>query len=327
MKNKILGIGNALVDVIIPIDNENFITQLGLKKGGMKMIDQETKRNIHTMLKDYAKTIATGGSTANTIHGIARLGTTAGYIGKISDDEFGHFFRQDMLDSHIIPHLIISKDTDTGIATTLMTQEGERTFATCLGAAATMLPADIIPSLFDTYSHVHVEGYLVFNHDLILHVCQLAKTRGLTISMDMASYNVVEANLDFMQYLLKNYVDIIFANEEEAKAFTGKEEYEALSLLSNDCATSIVKLGARGSIVKHGNSITDIPAVSAHAIDTNGAGDIYASGFLFGLMNNMPIDRCGYIASLLSAKLVETTGAKLSENQWKQVLTKLSNEQ
>ena len=322
--DKILGIGNALVDIIVHVDNEELISHFGLKKGGMEMIEQETKRRIHSAVENYQKIIATGGSTANTMHGIARLGNPAGYIGKISDDEFGRFFRNDMAKSQIEPHLIFSETVDTGIATTLMTNDGERTFATYLGAAATMLPAEIDPKLFDNYNLVHVEGYLIFNHDLILRVCQLAKERGLTVSMDMASYNVVELNLDFMQDLLKNYVDIIFANEEEAKAFTGKEEHEALEILSEYCPTAIVKLGARGSIVKKDGIVTTIQAINAHCIDTNGAGDIYASGFLYGLMNGLPVEKCGYIASRLAAELVETVGAKLSDVQWEKVKEELN---
>jgi sugar/nucleoside kinase (ribokinase family) len=322
--NKILGIGNALVDVIVHLDNEELMSHFDLKKGGMEMIEQETKRRIHTAVENYRKIIATGGSTANTIHGIARLGNPAGYIGKISDDEFGRFFHNDMVNSHIEPHLIFSETVDTGIATTLMTNDGERTFATYLGAAATMLPAEIDAKLFAGYNFVHVEGYLVFNHNLILRVCQLAKEYGLTVSMDMASYNVVALNLDFMQDLLKNYVDIIFANEEEAKAFTGKEEYEALEILSEYCPTAVVKLGAQGSIVKKEGVTTVIPAIEAHCIDTNGAGDIYASGFLYGLMNGLAVEKCGSIASHLAAELVETTGAKLSDAQWQKIRKELN---
>jgi len=322
--NKILGIGNALVDIIVQLENEDLFSRFGLKKGGMEMIEQETKRNIHNSIKNYQKTIATGGSTANTIHGIARLGNPTGYIGKISDDEFGRFFSDDMVKSHVEPHLIYSKTVDTGIATTLMTHDGERTFATYLGAAATMCPDEIDSDLFSNYNMVHVEGYLIFNHDLILRVCQLAKEHNLTISMDMASFNVVELNLNFMQDLLKNYVDIIFANEEEAKAFTGKEEYEALDILSTYCPIAIVKLGAQGSIVKKAETVVTIPAIKASCIDTNGAGDIYASGFLYGLMNGFALDKCGYIASRLASELVETVGAKLSDTQWEKVKAELN---
>ncbi|MDR1112250.1 MAG: adenosine kinase, partial [Bacteroidales bacterium] len=240
-------------------------------------------------------------------------------IGKIFDDEFGRFFRNDMISSNINPHFVFSENEDTGIATTLITDDGERTFATCLGAAATLTPAELDPNLFASYNFVHVEGYLIFNHDLILRVCQLAKEYGATVSMDMASYNVVMLNLDFMRDLLKNYVDIIFANEEEAKAFTGKEEHDALEILSGYCSTAIVKLGAQGSVAKQQGTVTVIPAIPANCIDSNGAGDIYASGFLYGLMNGLPVEKCGYMASRLAAELVETVGAKLSDAQWQKI--------
>jgi sugar/nucleoside kinase (ribokinase family) len=318
--SKILGIGNALVDVIVTIDNENIFSQFGLKKGGMEMIDVECKRTLHQYIANLSAKIASGGSTANTMHGIARLGHEAGYIGKIADDEFGNFFLSDLQNSGITPHLFISKEEETGIATTLMTSDGERTFATYLGAASSLLPEDIIGKIFEQYQHIHVEGYLVFNHDLITTICKVAKEKGLTVSMDMASYNVVELNLGFLKELLAQYVDIIFANEEEAKAFTNKEDYEALEILSQYCDTAIVKLGAKGSIVKHQNQVIDIPAVPANCIDTNGAGDIYAAGFLHGLFSHYPIEECGKIGSTLSALLVETVGAKLSNETWEKVI-------
>ncbi|MEG1763556.1 MAG: PfkB family carbohydrate kinase, partial [Bacteroidales bacterium] len=139
----------------------------------------------------------------------------------------------------------------------------------------------------------------------------------------MASYNVVELNREFMQDLLKNYVDIIFANEEEAKAFTGKEELEALDILSEYCPVSIVKIGCRGSLVKANGKVAVIPAIQGNCIDTNGAGDIYASGFLYGLMNGYSIEKAGMLASRLAAELVGTVGAKLSEQQWQKLLPEI----
>ena len=315
---KILGIGNALVDVLVNIDNDAILAANGLDKGGMVMIDAERKRELHKAIAQMEQKCATGGSTSNTIHGLARLGAPAGYIGKVGRDAMGDFFREDMRRFGVTPHLIDS-DIDTGIATTFISADAERTFATYLGAAATMTPEELDPAVFDGYDCVHVEGYLIFNHDLILRICQIAKEKGLQISMDMASYNIIEANYDFVKMLLTDYVDIIFANEEEAKAFTGKEGIDALNILSEYCPIAIVKVGKEGSFIKKDGEITRVEAQLTEARDTTGAGDIYASGVLYGLLNGYTPAQCGDLASYLSARMVEHIGAKLPDEVWEEV--------
>lgn len=318
---KILGIGNALVDILLNIDNDGILVQHGLDKGGMVMIDADRKREIHQHIQGMKQLCATGGSTSNTIHGLARLGAPVGYIGKVGPDAMGQFFRDEMTRFNVTPHLIQSTE-DTGIATTFISADAERTFATYLGAAATMSPEELNADIIAQYDCIHVEGYLIFNHDLILRVCQIAKEKGLQISMDMASYNIIEANYDFVKMLLTDYVDIIFANEEEAKAFTGKDGVEALHALSEYCPIAIVKIGKDGSLIKMNGEITTIAPVDAVRRDTTGAGDIYASGFLYGLLNNYSAQKAGDLASFLSAKMIEYIGAKLPDEVWTEVQEK-----
>ena len=282
------------------------------------MIDVERKRNLHSSISTMKQKLASGGSTSNTIHGLARLGATAGYIGKVGNDEMGRLFRQECERFGVIPHLIESIE-DTGVAITFISPNAERTFATYLGAAATMQPEQVDENIFDNYDIIHIEGYLIFNHDLILDVCKKAKAHGLQISMDMASYNLIESNLDFVKMLLRDYVDIIFANEEEAKAFTGVEQIEALHKLSDDCSIAIVKVGKDGSYIKMNGEVTAIAPVEAHRVDTTGAGDIYASGFLYGLVNDYGALKSGNLASYLSARLIEYVGAKLPDEEWVEV--------
>ena len=318
---KILGIGNALVDILLNIDNDDILRQNGLDKGGMVMIDADRKKEIHNWIKGMEQSCATGGSTSNTIHGLARLGAPAGYIGKIGRDEMGDFFRREMARFQVTPHLIES-DVDTGIATTFISQDAERTFATYLGAAAMMTPDELDPKVFDQYDCIHVEGYLIFNHDLILKVCQIAKEKGLKISMDMASYNIIEANYDFVKMLLTDYVDIIFANEEEAKAFTGKEGREALEVLSEYCPVAIVKVGKEGSFIKMNGEVMQVGVIPVKAVDSTGAGDIYASGFLYGLMNDYTPEKAGELAAYLAGRVIEHIGAKLPDEVWDEVKAK-----
>ena len=310
-----------MVDILLNIDNDDILRQNGLDKGGMVMIDADRKKELHERIKGMKQSCATGGSTSNTIHGLARLGAPAGYIGKIGRDEMGNFFRREMERFHVTPHLIES-DVDTGIATTFISQDAERTFATYLGAAAMMNPDELDPTVFDQYNCVHVEGYLIFNHDLILKVCQIAKEKGLKISMDMASYNIIEANYDFVKMLLTDYVDIIFANEEEAKAFTGKEGREALEVLSQYCPVAIVKVGKEGSFIKMNGEVTQVGVIPVKAVDTTGAGDIYAAGFLYGLMNDYTPEKAGELAAYLAGRVIEHIGAKLPNEVWDEVKAK-----
>ena len=307
---KILGIGNALVDVLVEIKDESIFNKFGLKKGGMEMISADLKNEIHREIHGLKQTVASGGSTSNTMYGLAQLGAPAGYIGKIGNDETGAFFKKDMERIVIFTHLSYS-NIDTGIATTFITRGGERTFATYLGAAATQTSEDLNETVFSAYDMIHVEGYLIFNKDLILNICKLAKKCGLKISMDMASYNLVEAMRPLVEELMRDYVDIIFANEEEAFAFTGKKEREALEILSSYCPVSVVKLGAEGSLASVYGETTAIPAVKTHCKDTTGAGDIFAAGFLYGLTNNYSIAETGALASKLGAKCVEIIGARI----------------
>jgi sugar/nucleoside kinase (ribokinase family) len=307
---KILGIGNALVDVLVEINDESIFNKFGLKKGGMEMISAEMKNEIHKAIHGLKQTVASGGSTSNTIYGLAQLGAPVGYIGKIGEDNMGAFFKKDMENAEVATHLAYSK-IDTGIATTFISQGGERTFATYLGAAATQTSDDLYEHVFSQYDIIHVEGYLIFNKDLVLNICKLAKKSGLQISMDMASYNLVEALHPLVEELLRDFVDIIFANEEEAYAFTGKKEREALEILSGYCPVSVVKLGAEGSLAKVHGETTIIPAIKANCKDTTGAGDIFAAGFLYGLTNDFTIADTGALASKLGAKCVETIGARI----------------
>ena len=196
---KIIGIGNALVDILVHIENDEILDRLGLCKGGMEMIDAQRKSEILEVIAGMPQTVATGGSTSNTMHGLARLGAPAGYIGKVGDDDLGRLFSAECERYGLTPHLITTGEVDTGVAITFISPNAERTFATYLGAAATMQPDQVDARILANYDIIHIEGYLIFNHDLILDVCKKAKAAGLQISMDMASYNLIENNLDFVK--------------------------------------------------------------------------------------------------------------------------------
>ncbi|MDP2423251.1 MAG: PfkB family carbohydrate kinase, partial [Bacteroidales bacterium] len=148
---------------------------------------------------------------------------------------------------------------------------------------------------------------------------KIAKHNGLKVSLDMASFNVVEDNLEFLLRIVRDYIDIIFANEQEALAFTGCEPEEALAVFANQCEIAVVKTGANGSLIQQGQQVYKIDAISAHLIDTTGAGDVYAAGFLHGIINNLPLAQCGKIGALLAGNVIGNLGAKIPQNKWEDI--------
>lgn len=315
MMRKVLGMGNALTDILLQIESDEVLEELKLPKGSMQLIDEVKLAEIRSAVAIEKSVMATGGSASNTINGITRLGVPAGFFGKIGRDDIGTFFMNDTVANGVEPMLQYS-DLPSGNCTVLVSADGERTLCTYLGAAAELTPDDITEDLFKGFSIFHIEGYLVQNHALIRNAVQLAKQAGLLVSIDLASYNVVEANLDFLKDIITEYVDIVFANEEEARAFTGKEPEEALIHIANHCEIAVVKIGKKGSYVKSGDTVHTIDPFLARSIDTTGAGDLYAAGFLYGLAIGLPLDSCGRIGSLVSSRVVEVLGAKMDQEVW-----------
>jgi sugar/nucleoside kinase (ribokinase family) len=315
---KILGMGNALTDILLQIDNDDVLSSLNLMKGGMQLINVERSNEISEAVSQYPRKMATGGSASNTINGITRLGMEGGFVGKIGKDDVGLFFTNDSINNGVVPHLLKS-ETPSGHCTVLVSPDSERTLCTFLGAACELEASDLSAAMFRGYSIFHIEGYLVQNHDLIRTAVKLAKQEGLKVSVDLASYNVVVENLHFLHEMIEEFVDIVFANEEEARAFTGKEPYDALHEIAEQCSIAIVKVGKDGSYIKSRNEIIQVKPLLANCIDTTGAGDLYAAGFLFGLANDYSLEVCGKIGSLVSGNVVEVLGAKMTDEVWEQI--------
>lgn len=321
---KVTAVGNALVDILIKIENDTLLKKFNLPKGSMQLVDSERSDSIISQLGEYDKVMVAGGSSANTINSLAKLGVETSYVGKIGEDDFGVFFEKDMRNNGVVPTLLKTK-TKTGRAVALISEDGERTFATSLGAAVEFDSKDFNLSQFKGFYIVHFEGYLVFNQSLIENLLKLAKEANCLISMDMASYNVIDAFPDFMKYIVEEYVDIAFFNEEEAKSFTGEEPEKALNIISEMCDIAIVKIGKDGSLIKRNTETVKVGAISAKPIDTTGAGDNYAAGFIYGLINNYSLETSAKIGSLLGGKVIEVLGAKMPERIWLEIQNELKN--
>ena len=201
---KVLGIGNALVDILTMVEDESLMQALKLPKGSMQLVDGHRCNNIALATKGMRQSKASGGSAANTIHGLARLGVETAFIGHVGNDDTGHFFSSDMQQAGIKP-LLFRSATPTGIANGLISPDGERTFATYLGAAIELSAAHLDEALFVGYDYLYVEGYLVQNEALLIKAMELAKTAGLKVVLDLASYNVVEENLNFLNEIIWAY--------------------------------------------------------------------------------------------------------------------------
>ena len=319
--SKIIGLGNALIDLLVTIKDDNLLDSMGLSKGSMQLITASKFQDLNKIISTMEVFQTTGGSAANTIQALASLGSPVGFIGKIGNDAYGSFFEQAFKDKGVETNLIHDKNLISGVASTFISQDGERTFGTFLGAASELSATEILAEMYLGYDILYVEGYLVQNHELILKAVKLAKELGLKVCIDMASYNIVSEDLEFFTYLATNFVDIVFANEEEAYAFArNTDPTEALNYIANLCEIAIVKVGSNGSYLKSRNQTYPICVYQKHCVvDTTGAGDYYAAGFLYGYINGYDLETSANIGALLSGHIIQVIGTALSQETWNKI--------
>ena len=313
----ILGIGNALTDILAVLPDDTLLKNYHLPLGSMQHVDMETGDRIWEALKAYGVKYVPGGSAANTITCTSIFGMPSGYIGKIGNDELGHLFKSSMEQFGVRMNMLYGTKSSGRCMVFITGANAERTFADYMGAALEMGPEDLSPEYFEGYDYFHIEGYLVQDQELISTAARMAKAAGCIISIDMASYNVVESNDAFFHNLVENYVDIVFANESEAKAFTKLEPQEAVVELARHCRIAVVKIGKDGSLVRSGDEQHFIRPWPAEPVDATGAGDTYAAGFLYAHALGLPLKVCGEIGSVIAAKVVEVVGTKIDVPRWK----------
>jgi len=314
----IVGLGSALVDILINED-DNFITETGFPKGGMVLVEKES---IEQLLSKTAAepTVVPGGSACNTAIGVARLGGAGRFVGKRGQDSYGDLFEDDLKANGVEPRLFHSA-SPTGRVLSVITPDAQRTMYTYLGASAETSPSEMTPDCFSGAAIVHIEGYLLFNRDLMLAALKAARKAGAQISLDLASFTVVEASRDILDNIVAEYVDILIANEDEARAYTGKnDENLALESLKRNVETAVLKLGKRGSLVsRFGETFRIAPQGDGAAVDTTGAGDLWASGFLYGLVNGLSMEQCGALASACGFEVCQVVGASIPEDGWARI--------
>ena len=291
---RVIGIGNALTDMLVNLKTDKVLDTFNLPKGSMSLVDAALQTEISKSVAGLPYSLSLGGSAGNTIRAMARLGCDVGFIGKVGTDKTGDFFIQALENLGIEPFIFRGKER-SGRCVSLISPDGERTMVTFLGAALELSAAEVTSAIFEGYDCLYIEGYLVQDHELI-----------------------AGANLEFLRSLIQDYVDIVFANEDEAKAFTGEgEPLNALQMLSELCELAVVKVGIKGALIKRGSEVVHVGIMAAaKRVDTTGAGDLYAAGFLSGLCEGLTLRQCGTIGAIVAGKVIEVVGTTFSEEAW-----------
>ena len=310
-KYDVIGLGNPMVDILLKVEDEH-LDKFNLRKGGGRMV---TKKEQDKILLEFGSEKAertTGDSTANTLSALSILGAKVAYIGKIGDDENGIYYEKTLVNNNFISR-IVKCNSETGRCLVLITKDKQRSFAVNLGAVLKIKKEDILEEDIKKSRIFHFTGWQLTEPELkeaAMRALELAKKHGLLISFDLADSFQIKKNLEAWKDIVGKYADIIFANEDEALAYTGLKAEEAVKNIKKN-AIVCVKLGEKGSIISDKGKIIKVKAKKTKAVDTTGAGDAYAAGILYGILRNMSFEEVGELASHISSKVVEQIGARL----------------
>ena len=318
-KKLIVGIGSALVDILL-LEDEEFLASSGAQKGGMTLVGNSAFIES-TLSKTSSKPIIVpGGSACNTILGVGKLGGPARFIGKRGNDELGDLF-ETSLKKHNVEPVLFGSTSPNGRVLSIITPDAQRSMFTFLGASSETKPEEITAAHFQDAALVHIEGYLLFSEKLLMAALKAARASSALISLDLASFTVVEASKRILSDVVNEFVDIVIANEDEARVFTGHaDEDKALSALAAMADVAVLKIGKRGSLISNLGAKVKVERMgSGAAVDTTGAGDLWASGFLFGFVNDYPIDACGRLASACGYEVCQVVGASIPEEGWQRI--------
>lgn len=309
----VYGVGNSLVDIQARVTDKT-VSQLGFHKGIMTLVDEAIQHRVLGALDGIPISRCAGGSAANTLIAVADFGGKAAYAGKVGADPLGHFCLQDMREIGVTIEVPTAQG-DTGTCVILITEDAQRTMLTHLGVSATLGPDDINEHAVRNAKYVYVEGYLFGGEptrSAALRTMELAGKNGVKVAFTVSDPFLINAHRDEFWELIKGPVDLLFCNLEEARSLTGKQD-------AIDCAVEIhrhaenvaLTLGPDGSILMHEGQVIPVEGVAAKAIDTTGAGDMYAGALLYGITNGFSWKQAGHLASHAAARIVEQLGARL----------------
>jgi len=312
----VCGLGNPLVDILVHVKDE-FLAENGLNKGIMHLIEKDERKKLLHLLRDAPKQMEAGGDCPNTIAALAMLGARSAFTGKVGKDELGTIFEQKM--QHRGVHSFLRKcDADTGTSIILITPDRERTMNTCLSACRKYGRDDIPAEVIENSGFFYVTGYMwdtESQKDACRYALSIAKKKGVRIAFDAADPFAAGRYRDEFIGLIKEDVDVLFSNAHEARILTGLDDIEeGLRTLGKLCPIAVIKNGAKDTLICSGWNVIRVPSFKTKAVDTTGAGDNFAAGFLYGLLKDFTLDRCGLIASFVASKSIEKIGAQAPEN-------------
>jgi sugar/nucleoside kinase (ribokinase family) len=321
----VYGVGNALVDIQARI-SDSVLTDLGFAKGLMTLVDEDTQSKVLKALEGVEITRCAGGSAANTIMGIADFGGKAAYAGKVGCDEIGEFFLKDMrkmgVSIDVPPAVGVS-----GTSVILITPDAQRTMLTHLGVSATIGPDDIREEEIKQAKYIYVEGYLfsgTITRAAAMRAIDIAKGHGVKVAFTASDPFLIRHYRNEFWDLIKGPIDLLFCNLEEARALTTFDDpIECAREIHKHAENVALTLGANGSVLMHENEVIPIEGVSVKAIDTTGAGDMYAAGILYGITNGLSWKQSGHLASHAAARIVGQLGARLQRRFTKEEMREL----
>ncbi|MGM9758534.1 MAG: adenosine kinase [Parabacteroides sp.] len=314
----VIGLGNALVDVLLKLESDATLQEIGIAKGAMEMIDREKMISIRQAQERLERSMAPGGSVCNSMRAISYLGGQAAFIGKIGDDTVGRFYEEALRKAGTKP-FFQREGAYSGSCTVLISPDGERTMCTYLGPAAQIDPEKITDEMLSAYDYLYIEGYLIVNEPLVRHTMERAKRLGLKVALDLSNFNIVNAFKPLLSDLIPNYVDILFSNESEAEAFTGQPAQDAVRTLSQWVDVAIVTIGKEGQLIGSEDRFIAVPAEGGKPIDTTGAGDNFAAGFLYGQSIGATLEQSARIGSLLSGYVIGVVGPQIPDHAWETI--------
>lgn len=311
----VYGVGNSLVDIQVHVSDET-LQDLGYTKGVMTLVDDDVQHRVLSRLKGAAITRCAGGSAANTVMGIADFGGRAAYAGKVGKDALGEFFLKDMRNIGVTID-VPAGDQPTGTCVILITSDAQRTMLTNLGASATLSPEDIDAEHIRASEYVYVEGYLFGGEptrSAALEAIRLAKEHGAKVAFTVSDPVLVAHLRDEFWGLIEGPVDLLFCNLEEARALTGKHDaIECAHEIHRHADNVALTMSEKGSILMNAGDAIPIESVTVEAVDTTGAGDMYAAGVLYGITNGFSWKQSGHLGSHAAARIVSQLGARLEQ--------------
>jgi sugar/nucleoside kinase (ribokinase family) len=313
-KYDVLGIGNALFDILVRVD-DNFLTDHGMAKGSMALIDEARAASIYSDMGPATE--VSGGSAANTIVGVAQLGARSAYVGKIKDDQIGRLYAHDIRSAGVAFDTAAATDGPaTGCSYILVTPDGERTMNTYLGAAQELSASDIVEDEIAASSIIYLEGYLwdpKDAKDAFVKASQIAHKHGRKVALTLSdAFCVGRYRDEFIGLMRDKTVDLIFANEAELQSLYNTQDFDAaLAQLRNDVALGVVTRSEKGCVVAAKEGLTAVSAFPARTVvDTTGAGDLFAAGFLFGLVREAGYEQAGRLGAMAAAEVIQHIGAR-----------------